>query len=328
MQIWGGVERAETKGKKEFFKSLLGCACLAASLFVAHRNGMPYFRGRKGGVFMHALQEQFDEQGYVILKGVFKAPVLDAVRAALDVLVNREAERLIAAGRVSDPFVSASFETRLFRLYENNLDIAPKSFRQELHLAGLFDVFFNARILDLVSQFLGTEIRLYPNYTVRPKFPEWEGTEVLWHQDGGYTAGGAGDRGVRDLKMVNVWAPVVCATTHNGCMEFAPGTHKLGVVPHEKRDHYLEIASDQLNRYVGETVAIELEPGDAVLFHNLLFHRGLPNLSEGIRWSCDWRYQDANQPTMRKEKGHLARSRKTPDAVVVGAEDWASRRFE
>lgn len=275
---------------------------------------------------MHALQEQFDEQGYVILKGVFKSDILEAARVELEGLVNREAEKLIAAGRVADGFASASFETRLFRLYENNLDIAPKSFRQELHLAGLFGVFFNARVLDLVSQFLGTEIRLYPNYTVRPKFPEWEGTEVLWHQDGGYTAGG--ERGVRDLKMVNVWAPVVRATTHNGCMEFAPGTHKLGVVPHEKRDHYLEIASDQLSRFVGETVAIELEPGDVVLFHNLLFHRGLPNLSDGIRWSCDWRYQDANQPTMRKEKGHLARSRKTPELVVANAADWAARSFE
>ena len=276
---------------------------------------------------MHALQEQFDEQGYVILKGVFTPDVLDDARVALMGLVDREAEKLLAAGRVTDSFLNASFETRLFRLYEHNLDVAPKSFRRELHLAGLFGIFFNAKILDFVSQFLGSEIRLYPNYTVRPKFPEWEGTEVLWHQDGGYTAGGADARGVRDLKMVNVWAPLVPATTLNGCMAFAPGTHRLGVVPHEKRDHYLEIASDQLNRYVGETVAVELEPGDAVLFHNLLFHRGLPNLSEGIRWSCDWRYQDANQPTMRQEEGHLARSRKSPELVVTNAEDWAGRTF-
>jgi ectoine hydroxylase-related dioxygenase (phytanoyl-CoA dioxygenase family) len=276
---------------------------------------------------MHAIQEQFDEQGYVLLKGVFKTEVLDAARSELQVLVDRDAEKLLDSGRVTDAFSSASFETRLFRLYEKNLDIAPKSFRPELHLAGLFDVFFNAGVLDLVSQFLGNEIRLYPNYTVRPKFPEWEGTEVLWHQDGGYTAGVSGSSGVRDLKMVNVWAPIVPVTVHNGCMEFAPGTHRLGVVPHEKRDYYLEIASEQLARHVGETVAVELEPGDAVLFHNLLFHRGLPNLSDEIRWSCDWRYQDANQPTMRKQSGHLARSRKHPERVVASAQDWVGRTF-
>lgn len=278
---------------------------------------------------MHALQEQFDEQGYVILKGVFAPTILDGVKKELELLVDIEADNLIASGRVTDRFASASFETRLFRLYENNLDIAPTSFRRELHLSGMYDLFFHSRVLDLVSQFLGTEVRLYPNYTVRPKLPEWEGTEVLWHQDGGYTAGLADARGVRDMKMVNVWAPLVPATTHNGCMEFVPGTHKLGVVPHEKRQYYLEIAPDKFSQYASQgTVAIEMDPGDVVLFHNLLFHRGLPNLSEKIRWSCDWRYQDANQPTLRKEKGHLARSRKTPEDVVQNAEDWASRKFE
>lgn len=277
---------------------------------------------------MHALQEQFDEQGYVILKGVFASDVLEGVQAELEVLVEREAEKLMAAGRVTDAFSSASFETRLFRLYENNLDIAPTSFRRELHLPGMFGLFFHSRVLDLVSQFLGSEVRLYPNYTVRPKFPEWEGTEVLWHQDGGYTAGLGDAHGVRDLKMVNVWAPVVPATVHNGCMEFAPGTHKLGVVPHEKRTYYLEIAPEKFDQYAAKgTVAVEMEPGDVVLFHNLLFHRGLPNLSDKIRWSCDWRYQDANQPTMRKENGHLARSKKTPELVVESAADWAGRTF-
>jgi phytanoyl-CoA hydroxylase len=276
---------------------------------------------------MHALQEQFDEQGYVILKRVFKPDVLNGVRSALVELVDREADKLLAAKRIPDAFSAASFETRMYRLYEHNLEIAPKSFRRELHLPGMFDLFFNSSVLDLVSQFLGNEIRLYPNYTARPKFPEWEGTEVLWHQDGGYTAGAADAHGVRNLKMVNVWAPIVPANTHNGCMEFAPGTHRLGVVPHEKRQYYLEIAADQLKQHVHGTVAVELDPGDAVLFHNLLFHRGLPNLSEEIRWSCDWRYQDARQPTMRSETGHLARSKKLPEAVVSDAGEWAARTF-
>ena len=275
---------------------------------------------------MHALQEQFEEQGYVILKGVFGQEVLDNVQSELESLVNQTVDTLITSGKLHDRFASEPFETRFFRLFEGHMEDAPKSFRRELHLPGMFDLFFHPHLLDMVELFLGREVRLYPNYTVRPKFPEWEGTEVLWHQDGGYTAGG--DMGVRDLKMINAWAPLVPARVHNGCMEFAPGTHRLGVVPHEKREYYLEISESHLNRHIGETIAIELDPGDAVLFHNLLFHRGLPNTSDKIRWSCDWRYQNATQPTMRDQKGHLARSRKFPEDVVQNAEDWASRIFE
>ena len=275
---------------------------------------------------MHALQEQFEEQGYVILKGIFSHEVLNGVQSELESLIDQTVNTLIASGKLRDRFASEPFETRFFRLFEGHMDDAPTSFRRELHLPGMFDMFFHPRLLDMVELFLGREIRLYPNYTVRPKFPEWAGTEVLWHQDGGYTAGG--DMGVRDLKMINAWAPLVPVRVHNGCMEFAPGTHRLGVVPHEKREYYLEISETHLNRHIGETVAVELDPGDAVLFHNLLFHRGLPNASDSIRWSCDWRYQDATQPTMREQKGHLARSRKFFEDVVQDTEDWASRKFE
>ena len=36
----------------------------------------------------------------------------------------------------------------------------------------------------------------------------------------------------------------VPARIENGCMRFIPGTHTLGLVPHEQREHYLEIAHD------------------------------------------------------------------------------------
>src|SRR5690606_13231277 len=104
---------------------------------------------------------------------------------------------------------------------------------------------FNAHVLDHVETLIGGEIRLYPNYTARPKLPDWEGTLVLWHQDGGYTEqipGQAATGNVDRLRMVNVWSPLVPATAANGCMQFIPGTHKLGVVPHVKKEHYLEIA--------------------------------------------------------------------------------------
>ena len=127
--------------------------------------------------------------------------------------------------------------------------------------------------------------------------------------------------------MVNVWAPLVPAREENGCMQFVPGTHRLGVVPHEQRKHYLEIREDHLQPRLGDAVSIELDPGDVVLFHNLLFHSGLPNRSDQVRWSLDWRYQDATQPTMRSHHGHLARSRRQPGAVVGSAEEWAGLTF-
>jgi ectoine hydroxylase-related dioxygenase (phytanoyl-CoA dioxygenase family) len=273
------------------------------------------------------LQQTFTERGFVILKGLLEPEVVEQARAAMKTLVDQRAARLLAEGKIRDTLPDAPFETRMAKLYAHCLDDAPKSFRPELHLPGLFGVFFHPDLLDIVEMFLGPEIRLYPNYTARPKLPDWEGTLVLWHQDGGYTAGGAETDSVTQLHMVNVWSPLVPAREANGCMQFVPGTHRLGVVPHEQKKHYLEIAPDYLKRYEDQAVSIELDPGDVVLFHNLLFHRGLPNRTDKIRWSLDWRYQDATQPTLREHVGHIARSRSQPEQAVQSAEQWASLTF-
>ena len=110
-------------------------------------------------------------------------------------------------------------------------------------------------------------------------------------------------------------------------MQFVPGTHKLGIVPHVRCQYYLEIVDKEFTRFFDKAVSIELDPGDIVLFSNLLFHQGLPNRSKMIRWSLDWRYQDATQPTLRREKGHVARSRKCPASAVKNVEEWVSLVF-
>ena len=273
------------------------------------------------------LERQFEEKGYFILRGFLAHEVVDGVRAEMAKLVNELAARLVEAGTIPHGFRDEPFEMRMFRLYERNLDQAPKSFRENLHLPGLFPLFFHPGLLDVVERLLGAEVRLYPNYTARPKLPEWKGTEVLWHQDGGYTAARKEGDDVTAMRMVNVWTPLVPARVENGCMQFVPGTHRLGIVPHEQREHYLEIAPRALQPYLARAVSIELDPGDVVLFHNLLFHCGLPNHAKTVRWSMDWRYQDARQPTQRAERGHLARSSEHPELVVRSAEQWAHLTF-
>lgn len=273
-----------------------------------------------------SLKQRFHEDGYVILSGIIAPQLIGQIKEEMNKLVDRHAAKLLAAHRIGDPLLDLPFETRLYHLYKDCIDEAPKSFRTELHLAGLFHLFFHPDLLDIVERFLGNEIRLYPNYTARPKFPEWEGTQVLWHQDAGYTETQKVDpaASTADLQMVNVWAPLVPVRPENGCMQFIPGTHKLGVVPHESKKHYLQIEQSYLEPHVQRAVDIAVDPGDIVLFNNLLFHQGQPNRSDTIRWSVDWRYQNAAQSTNRKDQGHIARSASNPAMAVQNAEEWAA----
>ncbi len=275
--------------------------------------------------------DRFAEHGFVVLREVIPTAVLSEVRAELEAMVDDIARGLQAMDYIQDLRQDEPFETRLQSLFHSIPDLSPKSLRKNLHRKGIYGLLFCPAVLDVAELILGPEIRLYPNYTARPKFTEDAKTLVLWHQDAGYTDRGvkAQDQGlaVSDLRMVNVWTPLVAARPENGCMQFIPGTHKLGVMPHEKREHYLEIAERELGPRLKDAVDVIADPGDVVLFNNLLFHQGQANTSGKIRWSFDFRYQDARQPTLRPEKGHLARSQADPGAVVSTAEQWANASF-
>jgi phytanoyl-CoA hydroxylase len=287
-------------------------------------------------VDLAVMEQEFQQQGYTILRGLLSQQVVDGVRSDMERWVASQAEQLLAAGVISDDYDRQPFELRLAKLFAEHMDRAPKSLRQELHWEGMYGLFFSPAVLDAVERLLGIgEIRLYPNYTVRPKFPDDPATEVLWHQDAGYTASGqhgrdkdSEDEQVERLRMVNVWTPLVPARRANGCMQFVPGTHRIGLATHERRDHYLEISAAEIAAREAGAVDIECDPGDVILFSNMLFHRGLPNHTDTIRWSCDWRYQDASQSTMRAERGHLARSQAHPNQVVSSATQWASLSFQ
>ena len=271
---------------------------------------------------MEAVISNFNENGFAILRGILEQETLDAVKYECEALVDELALQRCAEGKLTDIYSDSPFETRLIQIYENYPDENPTIFRPELHREGFFGVFAHPILLELAGIILGPEIRLYPNYSVRPKLPANKRTEVLWHQDAGYTS-----KEADVLRMMNVWTPLVPVNVENGCMEFIPQSHKWGVVPHEQDKYYLRIHDDYIKPVEGDAVRIKIEPGDVVIFSNLLFHRGLPNRTEHIRWSLDWRYQDARQPTLRTSQGHLLSSQRTPDAVVKDAKAWAQLEF-
>jgi ectoine hydroxylase-related dioxygenase (phytanoyl-CoA dioxygenase family) len=278
-----------------------------------------------------ALKAQFENEGFVILREVIPQPVVAEVRQELSSIVNDIAIGLQAMDHFDDRFENEPFESRLLKLFSFAPELSPTQFRRNLHRRGMFGLFFCPRVLDLAEEILGSEIRLYPNYTVRPKLPEDPKTLVLWHQDAAYTEldlvkQPAAGMTANDLRMVNVWSPLVPARVENGCMQFVPRTHRIGIVKHEPRTHYLEIAESELAPRRKDVIDVILDPGDVVLFSNLLFHCGQPNRTNTIRWSCDWRYQDASQPTLRRENGHLARSASQP--VVKTPEQWAALKFQ
>jgi ectoine hydroxylase-related dioxygenase (phytanoyl-CoA dioxygenase family) len=118
---------------------------------------------------------------------------------------------------------------------------------------------------------------------------------VPWHQDSGYYGPDS-----HESLIITAWIPVVPVNAENGCMQIAPGSHRSGLLEHQHENRagrFLEIA--EVDNLVDEAHAVTcpMEPGDVLLFHNLTFHRSLPNVSPITRWSIDIRYmRDGDHP--------------------------------
>ena len=134
------------------------------------------------------LLSRFEVDGYVIIPDFFPHQVIQGAVSAVEILVDRFAEKRKGDHIVTDLFNDEPFESRFARLCEKApSEAAPSIFRKELHLTGLYDIFSHPPLLDHVEMILGQEMRLYPNYSIRPKLPDHAPSLVLWHQDGGYT---------------------------------------------------------------------------------------------------------------------------------------------
>ncbi|MFC9117610.1 phytanoyl-CoA dioxygenase family protein [Streptomyces sp. NPDC057092] len=118
--------------------------------------------------------------------------------------------------------------------------------------------------------------------------PPVVGSAKPWHQDMAFAppAFGPGEHGI-----VTVWIALEPATLRNGCLEFIPGSHVLGMFPHTGDRERLPgepPVSGAVEPHVADghlpstpAVAVELEPGSAVMFDGMVLHRSAPNTTAG-----------------------------------------------
>lgn len=105
-----------------------------------------------------------------------------------------------------------------------------------------------------------------------------------WHQDYGYWYK---NEFLFPDQMISIMIGITKATKENGCLQVIGGSHKMGRIEHGfsgeqvgATQHYVDLALRTM-----PLVYVELEPGDALLFHPNLLHRSAANLSDKARWS-------------------------------------------
>lgn len=119
------------------------------------------------------------------------------------------------------------------------------------------------------------------------------GRAASWHQDHAYW------QPELDYHALGAWLPLHDVTIEMGAMQFIPGSHKHGLVPHKQEDdpiHNVLMARDPID--TSKAVACPLRMGGATFHHAETLHYTAPNTTNQTRLAFPMEFQVA--PTRRK----------------------------
>lgn len=138
-------------------------------------------------------------------------------------------------------------------------------------------------VLDINRAFLGDEVFLWFD-SIFTK-PARIGEATPWHQDIGLWTNNPAQRTriPHYTRALTIWMAIDKADRTNGCLQVVPGSHKGPVVPHITYDDSIhpELPRDQVQNL--PVHHIELEAGDAIVWHAHLWHYSPINPSDRNR---------------------------------------------
>jgi hypothetical protein len=227
------------------------------------------------------------ERGWLVLRDCIPLPAITALREVFAGVVARQLDQLQREGVITDTRPELPFERRYAEAAGIHAGRFGRGWRSEIISPALFDLHRSPRLLAAMSAiFAGDGVYGHPVWNARPKLPGQQLTVVPWHQDSAYFGPDS-----EHQTIVTAWVPLVPTPAHNGGMQVADGSHRDGLAAHRVEDRtgkFLEIADG--NPPAASIVDVAVGPGDALVFGNLLKHRSVANLSDGIRWSVDLRF--------------------------------------
>jgi phytanoyl-CoA hydroxylase len=230
----------------------------------------------------------YNENGYTLLKGFFGADEIDRIRdEARQIFVSQMCR--LGLGRAGG-MLDVEFERGMYALFEADLQAFTNCGKHAQHLISLHRLSLDERIVRVLRE-LGLE---FPNISTRPVLyfnsPRLARKEVYHrltpHQDWRSMQG--------SLDSVVVWVPLVDVDRALGALEVLPGSHKRGLLPAHMEDGYGHIGTPI---DTSAFVPMEVEKGDALVFSTFLVHQSGNNVTDSIRWSCHFRYNNLEERT-------------------------------
>lgn len=236
----------------------------------------------------------FERDGFVVLRDVFSEEFLELRRNLLVELIK------IAELNNFDEF------ERYYLAHRADQGVLYDLFQRHPEFC---DMVRNPAILNALSEVLGDDIILYENSLVYK--PPGKRNGVPWHQD-------FVSRPQEPRKFI-AWCAIDPVTIHSGALKVIPGSHKLGFLPWYRvngETHHDRI--DLTGVDTSKAIHVQLNPGDVLIFNQLLVHSSDEMSSDTLRFVFRASYQSFDE---------IFTPRGTPIVVKGGGAKAIQTRF-
>ena len=204
---------------------------------------------------------RFRVNGFLVVEDLLSREEIATLAARTD---------LIAAGDAPHiPATSIQFEP-VFRSGERAVEDQVLSVRKLYDVAVHDEVMWehatNQKIVDIIAALLDTDdIKMYGDQLFMKA--SRTGSAQPWHQDS------ASWRDIFPMDLVTAWTAIDAATLETGCLHFAPGTHRWGML----QGGQLEPFQNDLENGRWASVPAPLRSGSISFHHSLCLHRSGAN---------------------------------------------------
>jgi hypothetical protein len=189
-------------------------------------------------------------------------------------------------------------------------------YRKVLGLEGLHALAHSPELIGMFDTLFGEHTFVHPRNIARIIFPKVVQYSTPAHQDYIHIRG--------TTETWTAWIPLSDCPQTLGSLAVLQGSHVAGVYPTHTALGAGGLGIDT-NDMPLTWAASDFQAGDVIVFHSLLVHKGLPNLTEDrLRVSVDFRYQGETQPIDRSslEPHH---QRQTWEEIYAG---WMSKEHQ
>lgn len=232
--------------------------------------------------FSEAERLQFQEQGYVIVRGMGDLELVKRMLVVTQEHLAREIEPLEFEAEVKYPGAPTSLDEQGGRTV------------RRLKQAHSRDIVFtqwlcSSPLVARLNQLLGPQVvmPLAHHNCVMTKQPK-HSSDTGWHQDIRYWSFPSSD-------LVSVWLALCDEHTGNGCLFVIPGSHRMSFKKTQLDESlFFRDDIDENRELIKTAIPVELNCADVLFFHGRTLHSASRNYQQQTKYSAVFTFRAAD----------------------------------